>query len=92
MSDFNCLTWNTPPDNIFLEKVTTSASTSKCSWAHMRPEPPAPVCTSSIRREMSRCLHTRASPWKKYALPWLSPPSDWMGSVMIPATGWPSTV
>ena len=34
-----------PPDTIFLEKLTTSASMPKCSWHHIFPVAPPPVCT-----------------------------------------------
>ena len=34
-----------PPETIFLEKLTTSASMPKCSWHHIFPVAPPPVCT-----------------------------------------------
>ena len=45
--------WNTPPDTIFLEKETTSASMPKCSWHHIFPVAPPPVAAETNYQEQS---------------------------------------
>ena len=62
----------------------------KCSCAHIRPVRPMPVCTSSTMKKHSFSSAMRSRACRNSARKWLSPPSAWMGSMMMAAmsSGW----
>ena len=74
-----------PQTCVFLPKQTMSGVTPKCSKAHILPVAPNPVCTSSkISRASCRSASSRSRA-RNSGRKWLSPPSPWIGSRMMPA-------
>ena len=59
----------------------------QCSCAQNLPVAPTPVWTSSTMRSTLLRLVISRKPRKKAGEAWLSPPSDWMGSITTAATG-----
>ncbi|KRY73594.1 hypothetical protein T4A_8620 [Trichinella pseudospiralis] len=80
-----------PPRYIFLENVTKSGDSgnSQCSWAHILPVPPHPVCTSSTMNAAPACLVSFCKSVKNSLDAKLSPPSACIGSTKTAATSLP---
>ena len=74
-----------PQTCVFLPKARASGRIPKCSWAHILPVSPIPVCTSSTMKKHWFCRAMRSRACRNSGRKWLSPPSAWIGSMMMAA-------
>ena len=79
----------TPQTWAFFPKAIRSGITPKCSQHQFRPVAPMPHCTSSKIRSISFSSQIRRRVCSHSPRKWLSPPSPWIGSMMIAAMSMP---